>query len=131
MRGTRLDVASGYPVRPLREDERCGLSCVVHDIVLPDTQDLPAEALRQGSRTFVTLVVPQHLGFPEGGIRAGPSLRAAMDRAAVPEAAVDKHRDAVSWQNDVGCAARCEPRMETETCTCGVERAPERDLWGC
>jgi hypothetical protein len=102
---------------------------VIADFALPDPNDLPACFLCQESGPLVTLGVPAHLLFPQLGVRSGPRLLAAVNGTAVPEAAVDEHRQPTARQDNVGRAPLGKLAVEAKSPASSVDGFAQCDLW--
>ena len=68
-------------------------------LMLPDAEDAPAEGAEGAGDESVAGAVGGNLLLPEGGVRF---RRRGVERAAVPEAAVDEDGEAVSPEDKVG-----------------------------
>jgi hypothetical protein len=101
--------------------------CRLRVLVLPDPDHLPTCCGQQRVYTLVSLSVAIELRTP---IPAICLRRLPMLRTAVPEAAIDKHRDLPGWEHDVCAVSNAsdwtpvleEPQAEP------VERRPQCHL---
>ena len=103
---------------------RCG-DCI---LVLPDTHDKPSRRSKGRIVSAITGNISLKLCLPVRTVRSwGP----AVFGAGMPEAAVEEHRDACGWKDDVGSAAQRlnRHRMLPEAQPHPVKLRPERDLW--
>ena len=101
---------------------------VIAHFALPDPNDLPASLLCQGSGPLVTFGIAAHLLFPQLGVGSGPGLLAAVNGTAVPEAAVDEHRETAAREDNVGRASLGELAVEAKPPASSVEGLAQRDL---
>lgn len=100
----------------------------VHRLVLPHADDRPAERGESCVRLPVALDVAIELRRPVVGVGL---RRSAVDRAAVPEAAIDEDCDTGTREDDVrpGAQGAVNPEIDSEAKATPVELSTDRELW--
>ena len=109
---------------------RGGSVCVSADFAFPDPDDAPAGVDGELIRTVVPHAVPRHLRLPQSSVRAG-EFAATVTRAAMPIAAINKHRDVQPRKNDVRSATSGELTVQTEPQASPMERPAKQHLGLC
>jgi hypothetical protein len=94
--------------------------------VFPDVENSPAERCEAPVSTSVAPPILGDLGGPEDGVGLG---RYCVLRAAMPEAAIDKHSEPYTDQDDVGPSRQIAP-MESEPHATPMKRRAQVEL-GC
>lgn len=94
------------------------------DLTLPNAHHGPSGVCRRLGVPGVPLHIGRDLGLPARGVRPA-EVPCAVGGAAVPEAAVDKDRDGVPGQYEVGRAARSDLTVQSKAEPEGVDCAPE------
>lgn len=72
--------------------------CLMRVFMLPDANDCPARSVEPQVGVAIALDGPPQLLGPPGGVVLG---RDGMDRAPMPEAAIDEHSDSASREHHV------------------------------
>ena len=116
-----LPLAFPYPCRKVAANDLPRAFACPSDRTLPDHGHAPACGLEARGNRGITLPVFSDLLPP----KVLPCSRHPEERTvvAVPEAAVKKNYDAVSWQDQIGLAREC--RFEREAQAEPVKTRPE------
>lgn len=96
--------------------------------VRPEPEHQPICLLKQIGRLLISSQIPRDLRLPVAHVRLGHD---EVDRAGMPEAAVNEHSDLESGEHDVGGAADARQRSEVGPIPQAVamENRPHGEFW--